>query len=169
MVICMCVNWEAWNAIATTIACVVAIAAALIAWYQYNSASEHQRESTRSKILADYNWHYMQNRSIELVVKALIDKDFEKHKVHVYDIELFLRFFEELYLLIHSKNRMKPEIAKSMFSYYAILAWDTNDLWQKLATSNKTTIDVERNSEDWLLFRLFVNEMKNMNIKNLSI
>lgn len=164
--LCCCVNWDAWNAIATTCTC---IAAAVIAWFQYKTGSNHQKEATRSKILADYNWHYMQNNSIRVVIRALIDKKFGEDKVHIYDIEIFLRFFEELYLLIHSENRMKPEIARYMFSYYAILAWDSDELWGRLASANNTSIEAERSSEDWTMFRSFVEEMKTINSKSITI
>lgn len=145
-IMCCYINWEALSALAATFTFFTAVLAALFAWYQYKGESHRLKEATRSKILADYNWHYMQNKSIQLVIKALLDNDFSH--LHAYDIEIFMRFFEKLYLLIHSENRMKKEISKYMFSYYAILAWDSESFWQRLSESTQISVKNLQDSED---------------------
>lgn len=109
----------------------------------------------------------MQNRSIQLVIKALLDNDFTY--LHAYDIEIFMRFFEELYLLIHLENRMKKEISKYMFSSYAILAWDSEPFWQSLSDMTHVSVETLKTSSDWTMFRKYVEEMKTINIDSLTI
>lgn len=163
MVNLLCIGWGTVSSIGTLL---VAIIAAIIAFIQYKSESSAAKEATRSKILEDYNWHYMQNSSIKRVVKSLIDDNFEDSQIHKYDLEIFMRFFEEIYLLIHSKNRMKAEVAKYMFSYYAIMAWTSEKFWQKLCNDDINEIEIERNSEHWFIFRKFVEEMRNISNKH---
>lgn len=163
----LCINWDAVTAIATSITCFVAFGSAITAGYQYWKESHRLKEATRSRILADYNWHFIQNNSIQKVTKALLDDNF--NSVHIYDLEVFMHFFEELYLLIHSEGRMKPEIAKYMFSYYALQAWNSNQFWLKYTNNNESKIVEEMNSEDWILFRKFVEEMRDLSVKNISI
>lgn len=167
MVNLFCVNWGAWNAIVSTITCCVAASAAIIAYFQYKSSSEHQKEATRSRILADYNRFYASNNSIKLVIKAIINRNY--NEVHPYDLEIFLRFYEEIFLLVHTKNRMKGEIAKYMFSFYAIAAWDDDRFWDKLIDEEHPTIDSVKTAEEWTLYRKFVEEMKTININNIKI
>lgn len=169
MVILLSFNWNVLAALSSFGTFAVSVFAAYYAFKQYRSQSKHTKVATRSKILADYNWHYMQNKSIQIVIRALLKKDFSK--VQAYDIEIFMRFFEELYLLMHSENRMKKEISKYMFSYYAILAWDSENFWQRLSETTLESVESLQSAEDWTLFRKYVEEMRiiTFNINSIKI
>ena len=148
----------------------------------------------RNRMLAEYNQRYSQNTSIQKVVKALMKDNFEG--VEAYDAEMFMRFFDELQLLIKSDNKMKKEIACYMFSYYANKA-SKSDKFKEILDgkvdgdkdhsaknteennahpNNQITIH-EIDSDDWALFNEFVAEMKethdnlfkNKKITNLTI
>lgn len=167
MVTLLRINWEAFTAIASCCTAVVSVVAACYAKQQYNSQSKHTREATRSKILEDYNWHFMTSNSIKVVIKSLLDNDYSN--LHAYDMEMFMRFYEELYLLIHSENRMKMEIARYMFSYYAIMAWDSESFWNRLSETTHENVDSIKGAEGWRMFRNFVEEMRTVNVEYITI
>lgn len=167
MVNVLSINWNAIAAIANSASAVIAVLTVVFAWYKFEKEKKNNKEATRSRILAEYNWHYMQNISMRKVIKALLDDDFSK--VHVYDMEMFLRFYEELYLLIHSENRMKMEVAKYMFSYYATEAWGKEEFWQRMSEMSGESVEALRSSDDWSMYRKFVFEMKNINVKSITI
>lgn len=161
--------WIIISSISSLITALAAVGAGIYAVYQYKQESLRQKEATRSKILADYNWHFMQNKSIQNVINALIEDKYDK--VSIYDIEIFFRFYEEIYILIHSNNRMKPEIAKYMFAYYAIAAWENESILKVLNDSMHDSCQSVKVSEHWSIFRMFVKEMKAIksNTNSLSI
>lgn len=167
MVNMLCVNWNVVAALANVGSAIIALGTVCFAWSKFKKENKNNKEATRSRILADYNWHYIQNTSMRKVIKALLDDDFSK--VHVYDMEMFLRFYEELYLLIHSENRMKKEVAKYMFAYYAIEAWNKEVFWQKMSEMSGESVEALRSSNNWIMYRDFVFEMKNVSVKSITI
>lgn len=167
MVNVLSINWNAVVAIANSASAIIALGTVIFAWHKFEKEKKDNKEATRSRILADYNWHYMQNNSVKTIIKALLDNNYSE--VHLYDIEMFLRFYEELYLLIHSENRMKMEVAKYMFSYYAIEAWGKEEFWQRMSEMSGESVEALRSSEDWSMYRKFVFEMKNINVKSITI
>lgn len=163
----LCIQWNLWAEISTVVTGIVALGSAGFAIYQFCKQTKANKEATRSRILADYNRFYASNSSIKIVIKSILDGNFQQ--LHTYDIEIFLRFYEEIYLLIHSENRMKAEIAKYMFSHYAIAAWDEEQLWTKLIDESHPTIDSVKTAEEWVLYKKFVEEMKTINSKTIKI
>lgn len=176
----LCINWEAVAACASFLTCCIAGFTAYKGLEHYRKDIKFTHEATRNQMLAEYNQRYSQNISIQKVVKALMSNEF--NDVEAYDAEIFMRFFEELQLLIKSDNKMKKEIACYMFSYYAIEAYKSNKFKDILngenkGEQNKQPDNQEIGSNDWKLFRDFVSDMEetreslytNNEINNLSI
>ncbi len=161
------VFWDAIAAIGSISSAIISFIAVYSVWLQYKKEAANNKQATRSRILADYNWHYMQNRSIKNVINALHKNDFSS--IRAYDIEMFMRFFEELYMLIHTDNRMKKDVSKYMFSFYAIMACDSELFWQRLAETTHDQVDYLKCAKEWTLFRKYVNEMKSIEISNSEI
>lgn len=161
------VFWDAIAAIGSISSAIISFIAVYSVWLQYKKEAANNKQATRSRILADYNWHYMQNRSIKNVINALHKNDFSS--IRAYDIEMFMRFFEELYMLIHTDNRMKKDVSKYMFSFYAIMASDSELFWQRLAETTHDQVDYLKCAKEWTLFRKYVNEMKSIEISNSEI
>lgn len=160
------VFWEATAAIGSSASAIISFVAICTVWYQYKKESSNNKQAVRSRILADYNWHYMQNDSIKNVINALHKNNFSS--ISAYDIEMFMRFFEELYMLIHTDNRMKKDVSRYMFSFYAIMACDSELFWQRLAETTQDQVDYIKSAKEWSLFRKYVKEMKSLDITSNS-
>lgn len=70
-----------------------------------------------NKLLSQLNKRYVENENVQKVVKYLRQIEPDKEPPSVYQIELFLRFFEELGLYLDKKS-IKPEEVDSFFGYY---------------------------------------------------
>ena len=68
--------WDAIAAIGSISSAIISFIAVYSVWLQYKKESANNKQATRSRILADYNWHYMQNNSIKNVIVALHKNDF---------------------------------------------------------------------------------------------
>ena len=76
----------------------------------------------------------MENEKVQKVVKYLRKIEPEKEQPSVYELELFLRFFEELGLYL-GKSSIKPKEVKSFFGYYLQELYESEkgkDLLKKL-------------------------------------
>lgn len=179
----LCICWDAIAAWSSLFTCIIALGTASFGICRYRKDIKFSHEATRNQMLAKYNQYYSQNTSIQKVVKALMKDSFDE--VEAYDAEMFMRFFEELQLLIKSDNKMKKEIACYMFSYYAIEA-SKSDKFKDILNGKSAGKDAPQNnqaavseieSNDWGLFNEYVSEMKetrknlykNEKITNLTI
>ena len=91
---------------------------------------------------------------ISAVVKYLEKEDGLTHKTNViepddHDVEMFMRFFEELELLIRAKS-IDEKVVSYMFFHYVQTFDRLKDKWR----------NVEYDSEDWRLFHDFHARMK---------
>lgn len=153
------------------------LCATLYAIKQYN---DHKKEH-RIKLLGEYNQRYSSDRNIEKVTKwmlkvAIVDNngeitganpDRDYCKPGIYEKEMFMRFFEELYLHIKEGHIDKMN-AFRLFAYYAILfdrhknfRLDITDYKSKDELSN-SNLDEENKKKFELLwsgYRDFVEKM----------
>ena len=84
--------------------------------YEYES----HRERVKAEVLGQYNERYSRDEHINKVVPFLIE-DIMNRKVvapSVHNVEMFMRFFEEMELQIE-KDRLDAESVYKLFSYYA--------------------------------------------------
>ena len=62
-----------------------------------------------------------------------------------------LGFFEDIALMCNSKL-VRKNVVHYMFGYYMIRCWDSKNFWENM----------NRNSNYWVLFKYFVEEMKDI-------
>ena len=95
---------------------------------------------------------YTTNEDIRSVVKyleALEDKK-DESLPEIHEIEMFMRFFEEIDCLIQAKS-IKENIVYYMFGHYVLLFEKEKDNFPK---------ELEYDKGFWVLFRKFVERMK---------
>lgn len=110
------------------------VAAAIAVFYaivQYKSYLEDRK----TKTLNEFNQRYVSDESIEKVIRwmvanakydengRIVGKDPEKNEGEmpsIYDKEMFMRFFEELNILIN-KGLLNEKDTLKMFAYYALV------------------------------------------------
>lgn len=91
----------------------VAVIAALISYREYQS----HKTKEYSELLSQLNERYLGNDSMQAVVRYLRVVDPEGDEPSAYQVELFLRFFEELYVYMRHDG-LKPDDVRKFFNYY---------------------------------------------------
>lgn len=148
--------------------------AALFAVNEYQNHKEEQRIG----LLGEYNQRYSTDKNIQKVVRwmlkvAIVDEsgeivganpDRSVCKPDVHEKEMFMRFFEELYLHIKTGSVDKRQ-ACLFFSYYAIKFDEIKDYRLDISDyKSKTEIENEEvdfsTTKYWTSYRRFVDEMK---------
>lgn len=81
----------------------------------------------------------------------------------LYEKLMFLQFYKELFLLIQSNNRMKREVASFMFAKYAEDILNCDNFWNPHMKRNCLP------EKEKIQLKLFVDEVKQYNIKTLTI
>ena len=89
--------------IASCILALMAIVAAIFSWIELQS----HKEKENNKLLSQLNRRYIGNEDIQAVVKYLRDFEADDAKPTSYQVELFLRFFEELGVYMRKDNLPK--------------------------------------------------------------
>lgn len=164
--------------------CGVFLATCFTALYAVVEYQNHKKEH-RIKLLGEYNQRYSTDRNIQKVITwmlkvAIVDNkgdivgaDPNKYfyKPDINTKEMFMRFFEELYLHVNN-NSIDKRQACQLFSFYAIKFDEIKEFRLDITDyrSKKELIEEERNSEEtkdeqtliyWINFREYVEEMKN--------
>lgn len=91
----------------------VAVIAIVISIIQLRSHNNKEN----NKLLSRLNKRNIGNKDVQVVVKYLRKKDPSNDKPDAYQVELFLRFFEELGLYLNTKSIKKKDV-KEFFDYY---------------------------------------------------
>ena len=78
--------------------------------------------------------------------------------INIHCVEMYMRFIEELELLIRSGS-VSESAALNLFGYYTIILDKFNTRWPTLGYNNKY----------WNVYRSFVKRAKNFNYGNVSI
>lgn len=91
----------------------VAVIAARISYREYQS----HKTKEYSELLSQLNERYLGNDNMQTVVKYLRDIDPEGDEPSAYQVELFLRFFEELYVYMRHDG-LEPNDVREFFNYY---------------------------------------------------
>ena len=92
---------------------VVAIIAACISYKEWYS----HKTKEYNKLLSQLNERYINNKDIQTVVKYLRYTEPSDSQPDAYQIDLFLRFFEELGVYLEN-NSIKKEDVRNFFNYY---------------------------------------------------
>ena len=117
--------------------------------YVYKEYEQHKRQE-KTQVLSSYNERLCNDKNIKIVTEYLIKED-EKKMPTLYEIELFMRFFEELEISIQS-GLLDENIACKMFSYYAIAFSQETNLKGKIKDYD----------EEWVYFNNFIKRLKNI-------
>lgn len=154
--------------------------ATLYAVVQYH----YHKKEHRINLLGEYNKRYATDKNIQEVITwmlkvAIVNDDGEivnaepyrcYCKPSIHEKEMFMRFFEELYLHIENGSMDKRQVCK-LFSYYAI-KFDEIKEFRLDITDYKSKEELENEEKDkeeegiaytkkyWTNYRKFVNEMK---------
>ena len=132
---------------------VVSIIALIVSYWQYKL----HRKQLKTELLTKYNVRYSIDKDISKVVKYLEQEEgLQLHeKVDIpdeHEVEMFMRFFEELELLIKAKA-IDEKIVSYMFFYYLQSFEKHKDKWENVGYEDK----------EWKVFHEFLNRMKKLN------
>lgn len=133
--------------------------------YEYKS----HRDRVKAEVLGMYNERYSKDEHINKVVPFLISeimntktenasKELKMEDPSVHNMEMFMRFFEEMELQIE-KDRLDADSVYKLFSFYALF------LDSKLDILERHSID-DYNRDNWELFFNFINRMAKIDFKD---
>lgn len=92
---------------------IVALAAFILSLFELHS---YKLKET-NKLLSQLNKRYLESNDLQTVVKYLREIDPDDTEPSAYQVELFLRFFEELNVYLRHGN-LKPDDVKTFFNFY---------------------------------------------------
>jgi len=117
------------------------------------------RKRIKAEVLGEYNKRYSENEHINIVVYFLVCHlaKLKAPAPSVHNVEMFLRFFEEIDLQI-DKNRLDADNVEELFSYYALYLDSNTELIHALG------ID-DYNSNNWKRYHCFVKKMVKTKLK----
>lgn len=173
LVLCAFLSFETINAFAALGTFFVTIFSAIYAYLQYKRYKEEQVV----KLLGEYNQRYSTDNNIKTVVSWMLkiaivdekgeikgaDPDRSFFKPGIYEKEMFMRFFEELYL--HIKNgSVEKRRACLLFSYYPIMfdkfkEFRLDILDYKSKKEQEKEGQNNQNSKYWIFYQMFVEDM----------
>ncbi len=117
---------------------IVALLAFIITIYEYNM----RKDAKQAQVLSEYNKRYTEDPNVVKVVKYLCytDKDGKinnpkPEKPSNYEVEMFMRFFEELELQIRC-YRIEEKAVYDLFVYYANKLNDSKELRDSLGVTD---------------------------------
>lgn len=82
----------------------------VIEWYSHKTKEDN-------KLLSQLNERYIKNKDVQTVVKYLRVTEPSKFQPNAYQIDLFLRFFEELGVYL-GNNSIKKKNVRTFFNFY---------------------------------------------------
>ena len=126
---------------ANVITAIVSLFAFIVAWTEYHS----RLDSMKAQVFSEYNKRFSEDPYIVKVVKYLnyIDLDGTLNNPHQeipsnYDVEMFMRFFEELELQIQY-GRLNEKDVLDLFVYYAKIIDENEELRKHLGVTDYET------------------------------
>lgn len=99
--------------IASVAMAVIALIALIVAYVEYKSHGK----TDEHKLFSQLNRRYQENQDIQCVIKYLRDTEPTEQEPTLYQLELFLRFFEELGMYL-TTNSVNAKNANTFFGYY---------------------------------------------------
>lgn len=127
---------------------VLAAITVCVAYDEFQAMKRHKQ----CDVLTQYHQRYAEDESIQRVVKFVVNTSVgefvEKEETpSVHDKEMFLRFFEEVSLMIEQKYLDFGQV-KELFTYYFYILWkDDTFFWDdKMRTPYPTMLDAQSNN-----------------------
>lgn len=139
------------SAIVAALSLVVTVITVVIAYHEYKKISKKEK----CDILTKYNERYMNNPCILKVIDSYLYKN--KKKPTANEKEMFLRFFEELEVMIREEYISEKNV-HDLFSYYFLVLWDDDDFWSQDMRDSLTKEEAQ-NSDDWRLAKSLYTRM----------
>ena len=131
---------------------IIAIISLIVSYYQYRL----NRKQLRTELLTSYNARYSSDEDIKKVVKYLEQEEGlhlreKAEEPDEHEVEMFMRFFEELELLIVA-NAIDEKIVSYMFFYYLQAFEKQKDKWKNIGYEDN----------EWKVFHKFMDRMKDL-------
>lgn len=129
---------------------IVAVVAAVISIIQLRNHNAKEN----NKLLSQLNRRYLGSKEVQTVVRYLRDIESSNVVPDAYEIELFLRFFEELGLYLNTKSIKKKDV-KEFFDYYF-------EQFEKPDKGSKGSIlkdKIEHEDKDWPYLNMYRKKM----------
>ena len=101
---------QAWSSLAMA---VIAFIALIVACYEYFS----HKEINKHQLFSQLNIRYQESDDIQTVIRYLRIKNPSDKKPTLYQLELFLRFFEEIGMYMSTKS-LPAETVDKFFGFY---------------------------------------------------
>lgn len=127
---------------------IVAVIAVLVSIYEIQV---HKRKEDR-KMFSQLNERYVNNKDIQAVVRCLRDFDPEDTEPSSYQVELFLRFFEELGLYLET-NSINAKDVHEFFDYYF-------DRFESTPIGNGLAEKIKQNHKSWKYLNVYREKMR---------
>jgi hypothetical protein len=147
-------NLENIKIIAISFASLIGAITFIKGYFEYRLAAKQKRYELYDK----YRKKLEENENLRNIVDLLETENPAIQELTRFNRYKFIGFYEDIALLLNS-GLIKPEIAHYMFSYYAILCWESDPFWE----------GINRNSAYWRVFREFVESMQKLESNNLTI
>jgi hypothetical protein len=135
---------------------IVAIIAVVISIIQLRS---HNYREDR-KLFSQLNDRYVNNKNIQDVVRYLRDFDPEDTMPSSYQVELFLRFFEELGMYLETKSINEKDVYV-FFDYYF-------ERFENSTTGTKLAVIIHQNHKSWKYLNVYRDIMTQYRINTLK-
>lgn len=148
---------ESTSALVASLALAVAICTAWFAWREYKRMVKHKQ----CEVFAQYNERYENSEYIQKVVRfCTVKTRLKKDKPTVHDKEMFLRFFEELDLMIQEKY-LTLEHVGNYFAYYFLVIWnDESFFWDSEMCKPYDTMKEAQDSPEWQVANQLFDRLK---------
>lgn len=130
---------------------VVALVAVAISIIQLHSHNNKEN----NKLLSQLNKRYIEDENVQKVVRYLRKNDPSNEEPDAYQVELFLRFFEELGIYLKTKSIRRKDV-KEFFGYYFDRYEDEKNERGKIL---KSKIHNEDTNKDLPYLRIYRKEM----------
>lgn len=136
-----------------TIQCIIAFIALVLAiftvWYgkcEYDKMVKHKQ----CEVFAQYNERYENSENIQKVVKYCTIKAEKQEDIPTtHDKEMFLRFFEELEMMIQEEYLTEDKVG-NYFAYYFLVIWnDETFFWDKEMCGTYGTKEKAQKRPEW--------------------
>lgn len=127
---------------------IVAVIAVAVSIYEIQV---HKRKEDR-KLFSNLNERYINNKNIQAVVKSLRDFDPEDTNPSSYQVELFLRFFEELGLYLKTNSINAKDVYVFFDHYYE--RFENSPYGKELAEK------IHQNHNSWEYLNVYRETMK---------
>lgn len=94
------------------------------------------KEDKKCEVLAKYHERYANDEHVQKVVRFYLETG-KRYSPSVYDKEMFLRFFEEIELMIQRKYICEEDV-KDLFIFYFMTLWEYDDFCREITDKNSS-------------------------------